>query len=386
MSDVTIQGYPRGETFGVRNHVVALASVSCANSVVERIAREHPGVIPVTHQHGCTHMGEDREQVLRALAGTCSNPNVGGALIVGLGCENVTAGDVAERVATADRLVRTLVIQEIGRAARLFEAAGACVREMEAFVAAQRREPFDVASLTVGLECGGSDPFSGITGNPAVGLVSDRLVELGATAVLSEIPEMIGAEAALADRIGDAEIRRRLFARIADYVRIARERGTDLRGANPSPGNIRAGLSTIEEKSLGCIAKGGQSDIVELVRYAERPGRRGLVVMDTPGNDPESVTAMAAGGAQVVLFTTGVGTPVGNPVAPVIKIATNTRTFENMRDFMDLNAGRIVEGMSIEEVAGELFETLLAVCNGQPVAAEVNQCREFAVNRLGPTL
>jgi len=386
MGERRIQGYRRGESFGVRNHLIALASVSCANSIVERVAWAYPGVVPVTHQHGCSLLEADRDQVVRTLAGTCANPNVGGALIVGLGCEVVTPEEVAHHVPTDGRAVRTLGIQQVGSASTILEIAGRHVREMQAAVAAQPREPFDVAGLTVGLECGGSDPFSGITANPAVGAVSDRLVAAGATAILSEIPEMIGAEDALAARIPDPDVKRRLFERIADYVRIAREHGTDLRYANPSPGNIRAGLSTIEEKSLGCVVKGGRSDIVELVAYADRPTRRGLVVMDTPGNDPESVTAMAAGGAQVVLFTTGVGTPVGNPVAPVIKIATNTRTFESMRDFMDLNAGRIIEGEPLTAVADELHDLLLAVCNGRQTAAERNECREFAINRVGPTL
>jgi altronate dehydratase large subunit len=386
MTQAAIQGFRRGDgTFGVRNHVVVMASVSCANSIVERIARGDGEAIPITHQHGCTHMGDDREQMLRTLAGTCGNPNVAGVLIVGLGCENVTAADIAERVPADGRIVRTLGIQEAGSMAAILAAAGAHLREIHAFVAAQRRQPCDVAGLVVGLECGGSDPFSGITANPAVGLVSDRLVEMGATVVLSEVPEMIGTEAVLAGRIPDPEIRRRLFARIADYVQAARDQGSDLRGANPSPGNIRAGLSTIEEKSLGCIIKGGRSDIVELVRYAQRPRRKGLVVMDTPGNDPESVTGMVAGGAQVVLFTTGVGTPLGSPVAPVIKIATNTRTYEHMRDFLDVNAGRIVEGAPMEAIADELLELLLAVCNGRQTAAEINRCREFAVNRIGAT-
>ncbi len=386
-AELTLRGYRRGDgAFGVRNHVVVMASVSCANSIVERIARADPDVVPVTHQHGCTHMGDDREQMLRTLAGTCGNPNVGGALIVGLGCENIGAADLARRVPADGRVVRTIGIQEIGSADGILAAAATHLREMKEFVAAQRREPCGVAGLTVALECGGSDPFSGITANPVVGLVSDRLVEMGATAMLSEIPEMIGTEAVLAGRIPDPEIRRRLFGRIADYVRTVRDQGGDLRGANPSPGNIRAGLSTIEEKSLGCIIKGGTSDIVELVRYAERPRRRGLVVMDTPGNDPESVTGMAAGGAQVVLFTTGVGTPLGSPVCPVIKIATNSRTYERMADFMDFNAGRIVEGAPMPQLADELFELLVAVCNGRQTAAERNRCREFAVNRIGATL
>lgn len=387
MSETTIQGYRRGGgAFGVRNHVVVMASVSCVNSIAARIARAHPGAVPITHEHGCSLLGDDREQVLRTLAGTCANPNVGGVLIVGLGCEGTPAGQIAERAGADGRMVRTLVVQEIGSLERTVEVAEAHLREIAAFVAAQRREPCDAAGLTIGLECGGSDPLSGITANPVVGLVSDRLVACGATAVLAEVPEMIGAEAALEGRFRDADVRGRLFARIADYVRIAREQGSDLRGANPSPGNIRAGLSTIEEKSLGCIAKGGASQIVEFVGYAQRPRRRGLVVMDTPGNDAESVTGLAAGGSHVVLFTTGVGTPLGSPVAPVVKIASNTRMAGRMADFIDLDAGRVVSGASAAAVADELFALLLDVCNGRETAAERNDCREFAVNRIGTTL
>jgi len=386
MSETTIQGYPRGDgTFGVRNHVIVLAGVSCANSIVEQIARADGKATAITHQHGCTHFGDDREHVRRTLAGVCGNPNVGGALIVGLGCEGIPAEATAETVPTAGRIVRTLVIQQIGSMGAIREQAAAHLREMHEFVAAQRRRPCGAAGLVVGLECGGSDPFSGITANPAVGLVSDRLVELGATVILSEVPEMIGAEAALAERIADPSVRERLMGRIAAYVQTAREQGTDLRGVNPSPGNLRAGLSSIEEKSLGCIVKGGHSEIVELIDYAERPARRGLVVMDTPGNDPESVTGMVAGGAHVVLFTTGMGTPLGSPVAPVIKIASNTRTAERMADFIDLDAGRIVTGTPVESVADELMGLLLAVADGRPAAAEANGCHEFAVNRIGAT-
>ncbi len=362
-----------------------MSTVSCANSVVERIARVDADIIPITHQHGCTHMGADAEQVLRTLSGTCDNPNVGGVLLVGLGCETVNATAIASRLDCSGKMVETLVIQEIGNVRKILDAARESLHRIKEFVLKQQRSDFDISALTVGLECGGSDPFSGITANPAVGLVSDRLVELGATTILSETPEMIGAEAPLKSRIPDDAVKRKLMGRIDDYVQMAKDAGGDLRGCNPSPGNMKAGLSSIEEKSLGCIAKGGHSDINELVEYAASPKCKGLVVMDTPGNDPESVTGLVAGGAHLVLFTTGVGTPLGNPVAPVIKISSNTRMYRSMSDFIDIDAGKIIGGASVETVSDEIFEFLLNVCNGTQTATEINNCREFSINRIGRT-
>lgn len=386
MSAITLKGYRRSDgLFGIRNHIVVMSSVSCANSVVEQIAKTDADIVPITHQHGCTHMGADTEQVLRTLAGTCNNPNVGGVLLVGLGCETISVNDIASRMDCGGKLVKTLLIQEIGEKQKITCAARNGLRQIKDFVSKQQRSDFDIRNLTVGLECGGSDPFSGITANPAVGIVSNRLVDLGATVVLSEIPEMIGAEACLESRIPYETVRQKLFTRIKDYVRFAKEAGGDLRGCNPGPGNIRAGLSSIEEKSLGCIIKGGRSKINEFVEYARRPTCKGLVVMDTPGNDPESVTGMIAGGANLVLFTTGIGTPVGNPVAPVIKISSNTGMYQRMGDFIDIDAGKIIKGARTDAVADEIFEFLLDVCNGRQTAAEVNHCREFAINRIGPS-
>lgn len=386
MSAIRLKGYKRSDNiFGIRNHVVVMSTVSCANFVVERVARTDGDIIPITHQHGCTHMGADTEQVLRTLSGTCGNPNVGGVLLVGLGCETANVDDVASRIDSRGKMLETLVIQDFGDVQRIIEAACENLCRIKTFVSKQKPSDFDVCCLTVGLECGGSDPFSGITANPAVGLISDRLVELGATVILSEIPEMIGAEACLESRIPDEAVRHRLLDRISDYVRMAKDAGGDLRGCNPAPGNIKAGLSTIEEKSLGCIIKGGNSNINEFVDYAARPKCKGLVVMDTPGNDPESVTGMVAGGAHLVLFTTGVGTPIGNPVAPVVKISSNTKMYQRMSDFIDIDTGRIIGGVPVETVADEMFEFVLDVCNGSQTAAEINNCREFAVNRIGPT-
>ncbi|MFW6061721.1 MAG: UxaA family hydrolase, partial [Planctomycetota bacterium] len=308
-----------------------------------------------------------------------------GVLLVGLGCETVDVEQILGRIDTEGRIVRSVVMQDIGPMEEILGIAREHLREIHAFIANLQTVPCDGSALVVGLECGGSDPFSGITANPAVGLVSDRVVELGGTVILSEIPEMIGAEDALAPRIADDQLRERLFGRINDYVETAHRMGADLRGCNPTPGNIAAGLSTIEEKSLGCICKGGHSPIRQFVRYAEAPTSTGLVLMDTPGNDPESVTGMAAGGANIILFTTGVGTPLGNPVAPVIKIASNSRTAQKMADFIDIDAGQAVRDGSIEDVAEQISALLARVAAGEPSAAERNGCREFALNRLAVT-
>ncbi len=387
MSTIILKGYRRCDgLYGIRNHIVVMSSVSCANFIVEQIAKTDSDIITITHQHGCTHMGADSKQVLRTLSGTCNNPNVGGVLLVGLGCETVSVDDIASCVDIDGKLIKTLLIQEIGEVHKIINVARDNLRQIKDFVLRQQRSDVDIQNLTVGLECGGSDPFSGITANPVVGLVSDRLVDLGATVILSEIPEMIGAEACLESRIPDRSVRQKLLSRIKDYIQFAKDAGGgDLRGCNPGPGNIKAGLSSIEEKSLGCIIKGGRSEINEFVEYAQRPKCKGLVVMDTPGNDPESVTGMVAGGANLILFTTGIGTPVGNPVAPVIKISSNTEMYQRMHDFIDIDAGKIIKGIQTDAVADEMFEFLLDVCNGRQTAAEINQCREFAINRIGPS-
>ncbi len=386
MTDRTILAWPREPGhFGVRNHLLVVSTVCCANSIVERIAAENNDVIPLTHPHGCTHLGDDRLQVLRTLAGTCANPNVGGALVVGLGCESVTVDDILARVPAEGRTVRSLVIQQAGPMEDLLAAAGDHLADIRRAARAMQRVEISPAELTVGLECGGSDPFSGITANPLVGRVSDRLAAAGGSVILSETPEMIGAENALLPRIEDPTARRKLLACIERYLRSARQQGTDLRGVNPTPGNIAAGLSSIEEKSLGCVVKGGTAPIREVLDYAQPPAGPGLVLMDTPGNDPESITGMVAGGATVVLFTTGVGTPAGHPVAPVIKIASNSAMAERMASYIDFDAGRLIDGADIDALADDLWDLLLDTAAGAPTAAERNACHEFAINRIGPT-
>ncbi|MFH1883205.1 MAG: UxaA family hydrolase [Planctomycetota bacterium] len=381
-----LKGYRRVKgTFGIRNKLIVMSSVCCANSFVEQIGLLYKDVVPIVHQHGCNHIGKDKDQVLRTLVGVCNNPNVGGILLIGLGCESISVEDIVSRIVTENKIVKYIIIQEVGCRDEVIERAREYLQEIKEYLSRQKLEEFDLSGLVVGLECGASDPFSGITANPAVGLVSDRLVQSGATVILAEIPEMIGAEDALSERIRKHEVKERLFSRIGEYIKASNDYGCDLLGVNPTAGNVKSGLSSIEEKSLGCVAKGGCSLIQEFVEYADTPKSKGLVVMDTPGNDPESTTGIVSGGAHIILFTTGLGTPLGNPVVPIIKIASNNKVFMHMKDYMDVNAGNIVGGEDIAVVADRIFDYLVSVCNGTETSSERNGCREFAINRVGPT-
>lgn len=379
-------GFRRSDNvFGIRNHVIIMPTVHCANPVVQRIATSTSGVIPILHQHGCNHLGDDREQVIRTLAGVCNNPNVGGVLLVGLGCENVEVDEVFSRIRKLNRPVRRLLIQDVGDIDELIRLGTEYISEIKSVVEKQLKEEFDISQLVVGLECGASDSFSGISANPAVGMVSDKLVELGATTILSEIPELIGAERLLLKRIANKDHQARLLLKIQRYLDTASSLGEDLVVANPTPGNIRGGVTTIEEKALGAVTKGGNSQINEVVEYAEAPSEKGLIIMDTPGNDAESLTGMVAGGAHLILFSTGLGTPLGHPIVPVIKIASNTKTFEKMSSFTDLDSGSVLQGKDIAEVCDAIFQLLIDVARGRKTISENWSSWEIAINRIAPT-
>lgn len=381
----TFLGYRRFDgRVGVRNHVLVMASVQCANGAVRRIAQLAPGVVPLTHIYGCSQLGEDLAQTTRTLEGLAAHPNVAAVLLVGLGCESLDTAALAERLAAAGGTVRRLSIQEEGGSAATAERGAAIARELLADAARAQREPIPLAELVLGLECGGSDAWSGITANPALGIASDRIVAAGGTVLLSETPEFIGAEELLAARAAPA-LADAIRAAVYRWEDAARRMGVDMRGAQPTPGNIAGGLTTIEEKSLGAITKGGSSPVQELIGYAERPAARGLVLMDTPGNDAESVTGMVAGGAQVVAFTTGRGTPLGCPIAPIIKVATNSRLAHHMADDIDLDAGRVISaGETLEDAGARILAEVIAVASGRETAAERWGHGEFAINVIGP--
>lgn len=369
---------------GVRNHTLVLATVHCANGVVERIGRLVPEVVALPHVYGCGQLGEDLAQTRRVLEAYASHPNVGAVLLIGLGCETMPTMEMSHELREQGVTLQHLLIQEVGGSRAAVERGVSLARELLQAAAGARREPVPVSELMVGVECGGSDAWSGVTANPAVGVAADLLVSLGGTVVLSEVTEFIGAERLLAARAASPEVAQHILAAVARREAVTKELGVDLRGAQPSPGNMAGGLTTIEEKSLGAIAKGGTAPVREFLAYGQPPTAQGLVVMDTAGNDLESVTAMVAGGAQVVLFTTGRGSPVGNPIAPVIKVASNTPVYERLLDDMDLNAGTVIAGEALNEVGGRILELLLAVADGTSTAAEQWGHHEFAIEPRGP--
>jgi altronate dehydratase large subunit len=315
------------------------------------------------------------------------NPNVGAVLLVSLGCESNVPERVAELVAASGRPVEVFRIQDHGGVSATCDAVRAAAARWTAELERQPREQIPLSELTIGLACGGSDAWSGVTANPALGRAADRLVAAGATVVLGETPEIVGAEHLLAERAASPEAAERLLAKVATWEAFSRTTGADARGAQPTPGNQAGGLTTIEEKSLGAIQKGGSSPLREVLEYGERANAKGLVFMDTPGQDIEQVTGYAAAGVQLVCFTTGRGTPTGSPVRPVIKIATNSRTAATMAEHVDVDAGGVADGSrTLDEVGDEIFEAILATASGRPTASERGRHREFAIPRLWSSL
>ncbi len=381
-------GYRRRDgRAGVRNHVLIMSTVGCSNSVVDRVGQMLPEVVALSHSWGCSQIGDDLTQSRRVLEEFATHPNVGAAILVGLGCETMPTVEMGEKLAAQGLPVVRLTIQEEGGTRATYARAMGIARELLQEVGRAQREPIPLSELIVGVECGGSDGWSGITANPAVGVASDLVVRGGGTVILSETTEFIGAEHILAARAVDEDVARRVVAFTLGRETEAARMGVDMRGAQPTPGNIEGGLTTVEEKSLGAIAKGGSTVVQEAIPYAWRPTRRGLVVMDTPGNDPESVTAMVAGGAQVVVFTTGRGSPTGCPIAPVIKVATNSAMYRKLSDDMDIDAGTIVEqGEPLGSVGCRIFDEIIAAANGKQTAAEVWGAKEFAINIVGPRM
>lgn len=387
MRDI-FRGYRRpDDRAGIRNHLLVLSSVVCANRVPSRLARERDDLVAVTHQHGCGHLGEDREQVLRILSGLGSNPNVGVCLVVGLGCENVPAEEIAREISRSGKPVRHLNIQEEGGVEGCLARAREILEQMTRELARDRRSDISLGDLVVGTQCGGSDFTSGLVANPAVGALSDLLVAGGAAVVLSETTEFIGAEHILRRRAASPQVARDLDRIIAEVEKQVQRAGTDLRGSQPSPGNMAGGLTTIEEKSLGCILKGGTGSIRGVVGYGQRIPGPGLWIMDTPGHDVESLTAMAAGGCQLSVFTTGRGTPVGHPLMPVIKVTGNAYCSSMMGDHIDADLSGLLDGKGSIETAGrDLMDLVLDTAGGEPTRSELGGHDELAIARLYPSV
>ena len=384
---INFLGYKRPDgKVGVRNHVVILPSVACSNEVCNAIARKVKGTISIPHQHGCAQLAFDAEQTARTLIGVGKNPNVAAVLVIGLGCEVVNSSMIASKIAESGKPVKNLIIQEVGGSPKTVKAGVKIAREMVSFAFRLKREKANIASLILGVECGGSDACSGLSANPALGVVSDTLVKEGGTVILSETTESIGAEHILAKRAINPTVRKKIFEIVKRTEMRALNLGLDIGKANPAPGNYEGGITTLEEKSLGCVMKGGTSKVMEVLEYAETPTKKGLVLMDTPGHDAESVTGLIAGGTQIIAFTTGRGNPLGSPITPVIKIASNSYLYSKMKDNMDINSGEIITGnKTVQEIGEKIFHEVIRVANGKLTKSEIWGHREFAINRIGPS-
>jgi altronate dehydratase large subunit len=374
---------------GTRNHVLVVPTVICSSVVAERIAAADASrVVALPHLAGCGQIGPDMRSTHETLEACCAHPNVGAVLVVALGCEQVVAQKLADIARQHGKRADVIAIQSEGGTLRTIERGVRVVGEMVDALAAEQRQPCDITDLILGLKCGGSDYTSGLAANRVLGRVTDRLVSIGGSAVMGEVAEIMGAEHLLASRATEDATASRLIQIVTRVEQEARALGVDIRGTQPSPGNIRGGLTTIEEKALGATQKGGQhAPLEDVVGYAAPIVRKGLTVMDTPGLDVESVTGMVAGGAQIVVFTTGLGTPTGNPIAPVIKVTANARTAEQMADNTDLDVSGVITGSeTLDAAADRLFGAILDVASGALTAAERLGHREFAIYRRNPTI
>lgn len=400
-------GYDRGDgRVGTRNYLAIISTVNCSASTSKYVAQEvrdrgmladYPnidGVIAITHKTGCglQYEGPDHEQLERVLSGFARHANVVDFLLIGLGCEIAQTAHLVERqqllaIRGKNGDSRVLTIQECGGIRKTVEAALRRINRMLPAANDVRRTKVPASRLIVGTQCGGSDGNSGVTANPALGIAADMIVAQGGTVMLAETPEIYGAEHLLTRRAVSREVGEKLVERIKWWEWYTSTFGAQINN-NPTPGNKAGGLTTIYEKSLGAIAKAGSTALVDVLRYAEAPKKRGMMVMDTPGYDPVSMTGLVAGGANVLVFTTGRGSVFGCKPTPSIKVATNTPTYQHMCDDMDINAGVILEGTPVEVVGKQIFEEILAVASGKKTKSELAGVgeEEFAPWTIGPTL
>ncbi|WP_053372478.1 UxaA family hydrolase [Paenibacillus sp. FJAT-27812] len=388
----TFQGFVRENgDVGIRNEIWIINTVGCINKTCEIVARKAhalyegrvDGVYHFAHPFGCSQLGDDLVHTQKLLASLVNHPNAAGVLVIGLGCENNQIDAFKRAIGEhSPERVKFLKSQE---AEDEIEDALGLVEELVNYAEQFVREPVPVSKLKLGLKCGGSDGLSGITANPLVGAVSDRLIEAGGTAILTEVPEMFGAETILMSRAANEQVFGKIVHLINDFKQYFIKHDQEIY-ENPSPGNKAGGISTLEEKSLGCTQKGGHAIVRDVVPYGERITSSGLNLLEAPGNDLVSVTALSAGGAHIVLFTTGRGTPFGGPV-PTVKIATNSELAGRKKNWIDFNAGQLLEGKSMETLTDELWEQLISLASGgTQTNNERNGFKEIAIFKDGVIL
>lgn len=390
--NLTFKGYKRanGEV-GVRNEIWIIPTVGCVNgtinSLAEKLRLETQGkgidaIVAYPHNYGCSQLGEDHENTRKILRDMVLHPNAGGVLIVGLGCENNQVKAFRELLGDIDE--SRIKFMETQKVSDEDETGMELLREIYEVVSKDKRVDVSISELKVGLKCGGSDGFSGITANPLLGVFSDFLIAQGGSTILTEVPEMFGAETILMNRCVNRNMFDKTVLLINDFKHYFEQNNQPIY-ENPSPGNKAGGISTLEEKSLGCTQKCGKSLVKDVLMYSERLKTKGLNLLSAPGNDLVAATALAASGCQIVLFTTGRGTPFGSFV-PTMKISTNTSLYEKKRGWIDFNAGTIVENESIEQVNERFIDYILSVASGEFVNNEKKNYREIAIFKTGVTL
>lgn len=391
-SDLTINGYLRyNGDMGIRNELWIVPTVGCVNgqaqAIVERIKREmdvkHIDDIRVyTHNYGCSQLGGDHINTQKALAALAKHPNAGGVLVLSLGCENNQQSDFKKVMGEWDESrVRFLISQEVEDE---IEAGFQLMKELVERMRKDKRETLPLSKLKVGLKCGGSDGFSGITANPLVGRFSDWLIAQGGTTILTEVPEMFGAETILMNRAHDTSVFNETVALINNFKNYFRKFEQPIY-ENPSPGNKAGGITTLEDKSLGCTQKGGNSEVVDVLDYSQPVTKHGLNLLNAPGNDLVAASALALSGCQLVLFTTGRGTPFGAFV-PTMKISTNSRLYNFKKNWIDFNAGVLLEGQSMDTVLKSFIDFIVETCDGKHLKHEETGFKEIAIFKTGVTL
>ncbi len=381
-----INGYVRPNgSVGYRNHIAILPSVGCANDVALRMGRMYPNVLVLAHRQGCGQLGNDKDQAARTLVGLGKNPNIAGVLVVGMGCESITAQYLADEISKTKKMVETLVVLDEGGLTAALPKGANALDLMLRQASQTKRIPFDLKRLTLGIKCGLTDTTSGIASNPATGIAADMVIESGGTVIFGETPEIIGAEHILAKRAASRDVKERLYRAVNDCEQRVQASGMDIRGANPAPGNIAGGITTIEEKSLGAIKKGGRKPLQGVLSYGEIPKRKGLFFMDGPGRTPEVLTGLSATGAQIIIFSTGGGSPAGTLISPVIKVTGNPHTAQHLGGHIDVDISSILRGEeTVEKAGGRIFKELLDVASGKATKAETFGYGMISIWNIGP--
>ncbi|NKC16443.1 MAG: hypothetical protein GKR94_30810 [Gammaproteobacteria bacterium] len=386
MAAFSFMGFRRPDgRVGVRNQVAIVSAMDNTNPSATRIGAMVAGTVVLSTPFGRGQIGHDFDVTLRTLAGIASHPNIAAVLVLGL---SLKAGEpLAARIAKTAKPVAVLGLQDVGSATWLTARGVQAAAQLVADASELQREPCDLCELVVAVECGGSDTTSGLASNPAVGRFADRLVDAGGTVILSEPAEFMGAEHLLAARTVSAADARRIDDMVRWFEDEARRNGVDMRGTNPTADNIEGGLTTLEEKSLGAIAKGGTRPIVEVVEYAEAPSRKGLVVMNTPSAACESMTGLVAGGAQIIVFSTGRGNAIGAPVAPTVKVTGNPHTAAGMAEHIDVDvSGILSSGLGLDDAGELVWRQVGKVAGGKLTRCEILYEQQLSVSRFGPSV